>query len=85
MTKFSGVVHAVPKEETYQKFIEALEDYLTDQFLAEAFRSQRVGKFLNDTAITVKQLVHRTYPVLFGDRARGETSRAFVDGVKTQI
>jgi hypothetical protein len=79
------VAHGIPKGETYEEALQALEDCFGDQHFAAAYRSQLkartqwVGESWQEFATTIE---HRAYPTLPEDNIRREAGKAFAEGVQ---
>jgi hypothetical protein len=74
-----------------RKSIQALEGRFGDQHFAAAFRSQlktktqSAGESLQEFAMAVEQLAHRTHITLPEDHIRREAEESFADGVEGGI
>jgi hypothetical protein len=64
------VLHGIPKGATYEKILQALQDYFGEELHAAAYLSQlkvrthKAGESLQDFATATQQLAHRAYPAL---------------------
>jgi hypothetical protein len=84
----SDVLHTIPTSATYEETLQALKDRFEEQHFATAYRSQlktrihRAAESLQEFAMAIEQLVHRSYPTLPEDHIKREEGKAFTDGIE---
>jgi hypothetical protein len=75
------------KEQQYEETLEALQDHLGNQHLANAYhsrlkmRTQHVAESLQELCTEIKQVAHHTNPALPENHVRRAAGKAFNDKV----